>query len=348
MTAQRADFEFPEAPSDNEGASSFIFPPTERNLSKAVEILLAGGLVAIPTETVYGLAANALDQNACKSIFELKGRPLIDPLIVHLGSIKAISTIAELNATARLLAETFMPGALTLVLPKKNCVPEIVTAGKPTVAVRFPSHPVFQELMAHNAPPLAAPSANPFGYVSPSRALHVLDSFPKANLPILDGGACEIGIESTIVDVSDERRPRLLRYGNIPKFELEEALKTKLLSPPEISPKEQEQPLSAPGLLDRHYSPTKPARLIDYEGLCDITGVETARVFLAKPTSLALRSTGDYWLSEAGNPAETQRNLYHLLRTLDRDPKWQSIFIEKPTSIASFDALRDRLNRATK
>ncbi|HLP26860.1 MAG TPA: L-threonylcarbamoyladenylate synthase [Acidobacteriota bacterium] len=181
-------------------------------------------MVAIPTETVYGLAANALDARACRRIFTAKRRPANDPLIVHVVDLRAAEHLAKFNATARALAGAFWPGPLTLVLPKRACVPAIVTSGQSTVAVRAPAHPLARRVLALARVPLAAPSANPFGYVSPTTAAHVLAGLSGRILHVLDGGACEVGVESTIVDVSDPTRLIVLRPGVISAGQLRVAL----------------------------------------------------------------------------------------------------------------------------
>jgi L-threonylcarbamoyladenylate synthase len=201
-----------------------IFRGTKGDLLFLAQRLRAGELVAVPSETVYGLAADALSAKACRGIFRAKDRPAADPLIVHVASIAQAGSIAELSEPARKLMRKFWPGPLTLVLPKKPAVPDVVTSGQPSVAVRMPGHPLFLKLLALTGTPLAAPSANPFGYVSPTTAQHVQDGLGKRIRYILDGGPCEVGVESTILDLRDPLRPRLLRPGKITKRELEKVL----------------------------------------------------------------------------------------------------------------------------
>src|SRR4051812_26398207 len=184
---------------------------TPRNIAWLARRLRAGELVAVPTETVYGLAANALDPVAVERIFRAKDRPHHDPLIVHIHALADLAALCEVNALAKKLARRFWPGPLTLVLPKKPAVPDLVTAGQRSVAVRMPAHPVLRRLLRATRLPLAAPSANPFGYVSPTTAQHVADGLGKRIRHILDGGAARVGLESTIVDLRDEARPRILR-----------------------------------------------------------------------------------------------------------------------------------------
>ena len=205
---------------------------TKADLQFLARRLRAGDLVAVPSETVYGLAADALSAKACRKIFNAKGRPSSDPLIVHVGSIAQAASIAEIGPAARKLMRQFWPGPLTLVLPKKPVIPDIVTSGRPSVAVRMPAHPLFLKLLAETGTPLAAPSANPFGYVSPTTARHVQDGLGKRIKYILDGGPCEVGVESTIVDLRDPQRPRLLRPGQVTKADLERVLRKQVVRGP--------------------------------------------------------------------------------------------------------------------
>ncbi|MDF3057521.1 MAG: Sua5/YciO/YrdC/YwlC family protein [Rariglobus sp.] len=182
-----------------------VYRPTPKNLAHLARVLAKGGLVAAPTETVYGLAADALNAKACRAIFRAKGRPANDPLIVHVGSLAQAGEIAELNEAARKVARVFWPGPLTLVLPKRPGVPAIVTSGLPSVAVRMPAHRLFRELIRRSGRPLAAPSANPFGYVSPTTAAHVRDGLGQRIGYILDGGPAKIGVELRTIKRSHVR-----------------------------------------------------------------------------------------------------------------------------------------------
>lgn len=235
------------------------FTTTERAeaLTRAVALLRRGDLVALPTETVYGLAANALDPIAVVKIFEAKERPRFDPLIVHLPNREWLERIANVPAKHRQvigkLADEFWPGALTLVLPKRKIVPDIVTAGLDTVAVRLSAHPVFAEIVGELNEPLAAPSANRFGRVSPTTAQHVLDELDDRIPLIIDGGPTEHGIESTIVAVQDGKIA-VLRRGPITHKDLSEFA--------EVVAAAETRRISAPGQLPSHYAPTTPLRLI--------------------------------------------------------------------------------------
>jgi L-threonylcarbamoyladenylate synthase len=174
-----------------------------KNIEIAASILEENGLVAIPTETVYGLAGNALEEAAVVKIFSAKDRPSFNPLIIHVSTVEAIQAYAELDPISQQLAEAFMPGPFTLLLPKKDLIPDLVTAGSSKVAIRIPRHPLTLKLLHKLKFPLAAPSANPFGYVSPTNARHVFDGLNKRVDYILDGGPCEVGVESTIAEVRD-------------------------------------------------------------------------------------------------------------------------------------------------
>ena len=224
-------------------------------IERAAAILRAGGLVAFPTETVYGLGAHALDAAAVRGIFEAKGRPADDPVIVHLVSARDLSAVCFPSDTAWRLAETFWPGPLTLVLPKRDVVPPGVSAGLPTVGVRVPSHGVAQALLQSARVPVAAPSANLFGRPSPTTAQHVMDDLRGRIDLVLDGGPANVGVESTIVDLTTHP-PRLLRPGGLPAESIEAVLGSRL-----ETPLRHAGPQEAPGMLDVHYAPRTPLTL---------------------------------------------------------------------------------------
>lgn len=331
-----------------------ILEPTPENIALAGSVLRAGTLVAIPTETVYGLAANAFDETALKNIFSTKGRPFIDPLIVHVHSLEQAGTLADISHPAvKKLADKFWPGPLTLVLPKKEIVPGIVTAGEPTVAVRMPSHPTAQEILRAAGVPLAAPSANPFGYVSPTTAQHVLQSLGRRLDFIVNGGACNCGIESTIVLVGDTIR--ILRLGIITREDLENALKNAF--PVEIGKGLLEKKAEdadaasaqiAPGMLKKHYSPR--ARVSLWQGeipSADSAGGKTALVFQKRPKHFpeTAGSVEFFWLSEDGSQSEVARGVFALLRRLD-ESGFSHILIERSPEDGIGAAVNDRLSRA--
>jgi L-threonylcarbamoyladenylate synthase len=324
--------------------SARIYPGTARNLTALARRLRAGELVAVPTETVYGLAANALDARACRRIFAAKGRPTEDPLIVHLHDARELDRVAVPNAGALRLARKFWPGPLTLVLPKKSVVPGVVTAGRSSVAVRVPSHPLFRRLLQLARVPLAAPSANAFGYVSPTTAEHVRLGLGKKIHHILDGGAARIGLESTIVDLRNPQRPRLLRPGAITRAELERTLGRKI-SVAAGSPlrRESSRGQLAPGLLARHYSPRTP--VVTHKTISPRAAkrADEAWVTIAKPASHIAKNI--FWLDARGDLRGVARRLFATLRQLD-DGRFKKIHVELARGHGLADAINDRLRRA--
>lgn len=320
------------------------------DLDFLADILRSGGLVAVPTETVYGLAAHALDAQACEQIFIAKGRPAYDPLIVHVASRGAAETIAVFNPAAERLAAAFWPGPLTLVLPKKPCVPGVVTSGRSSVAVRVPAHPLMRALLERCGLPLAAPSANPFGYISPTTAEHVQAGLGRRIGHILDGGPCTVGVESTIVDVREPADPVVLRPGGVSL----EALAGVLGREVRMHQRNHETATSAaadaaelaPGMLERHYSPATPLVLrsapFTREELAEpAPGV--ARVCFAPPPGGA--PAGVRVLSASGDPAEAAQALFATLRDLDAGG-YRRIEVEPAPPSGLGLAINDRLRRA--
>jgi L-threonylcarbamoyladenylate synthase len=306
--------------------------------------LRAGELVAVPTETVYGLAANALDVEACRGIFHAKGRPTTDPLIVHLESAEDLGRIAIPNQAAGRLARISWPGPLTMVSPKRTVVPGIVSAGLPSVAVRVPSHPLFRRLLKLAGVPLAAPSANAFGYISPTTARHVRQGLGGKIKHILDGGPARIGLESTIVDLRDPKRPRLLRPGAITQTQLESALGQKLTALRRTQlPRKPAGAQVAPGLLLRHYSPRTPVQLHERFPARRPSAPNEAWVSLAKPHGPRLQNC--FWLDPRGNLHGIARRLFATLRQLD-DGRFRMIHVELARGGGLADAINDRLRRA--
>lgn len=317
-----------------------MLSPAPEDLARAADLLRSGEIVAVPTETVYGLAADALNPVALAKVFAAKGRPLVDPLIVHVADVADIARVAHVDPRLTRLA-AFWPGPLTVVLRRLPVVPDLVTAGRDTVAVRVPAHPAFRALL-RAAGPLAAPSANPFGYVSPTLAVHVRDSLGERCPWILDGGPCAHGVESTILDLSEPSRARLLRPGPIPR----EALESALGSPVEVvvrsTPADQAQ--LAPGMLERHYSPGTPIRLFARGGEPDIPPGRVA-LLLQSRRARAAGGAEVFLLSESGDPAEAARALFALLRQLDRRGL-DLIVAELAEESGVGVALNDRLRRA--
>ncbi|SFH56649.1 L-threonylcarbamoyladenylate synthase [Planctomicrobium piriforme] len=224
------------------------------DVAQAAAILRSGGLVAFATETVYGLGANALVELAVARVFAAKQRPTFDPLIVHLADANDLATVAcDVPEPAQRLIEAFWPGPLTLVLPKQPVVPDLVTAGLGTVAVRVPAHPMARELIRLSGVPIAAPSANPFGRISPTTAQHVLDFLSEEIDMVLDGGACVVGVESTVLECSADGSVRLLRPGGLTIEEIEACIGPLAARGPTIL--DQHSPQVSPGLLAQHYAP---------------------------------------------------------------------------------------------
>ncbi len=315
--------------------------------ARAARLLAAGKLVAVPTETVYGLAADARNEDAVRTIFTVKGRPLIDPLIVHCASPDSVDSLCVWPESARRIAAAFWPGALTMVLARRPDCPlsPLVSAGLPTLAVRVPAHPVLHSLLKTSGLALAAPSANPFGYVSPTRPVHVADSLGDRIEALLDGGPCEHGVESTIVAFGDAPGTiRLLRAGPISVEDLERAAGHPV-STADVCATATPQ---APGLLASHYRPGKGITLFP-EGTPPAGAVSRglATVFLQRPGQESSDDGYCFWLSESGDPEEIAHNLFDLLRRLDNDPQVRSIRVENPSSSRGIlRAVRDRLRRA--
>lgn len=313
---------------------------TEESLSRAAEVLRQGGLVAFPTETVYGLGADAQNPLAVARIFEVKERPRFDPLIVHVAHLEGLHPLAEADSPlVRRVAAAFWPGPLTLVLPKKGTVPDIVTAGLPTVAVRIPNHPVALRLLELAKRPVAAPSANPFGRISPTTAAHVARFLGEKVEMILDGGACTMGVESTILSLVDENRPLLLRPGAVPIEELRRIVGDVGLPDPKT------QEVMAPGMLPGHYAPRTPMGMRS-EGLPRRAGAGM-RIGLLAFTPPA--DGGEFQalevLSAAGDLKEAAANLFAALHRLD-EAGLDFIVIEKVPPQGIGAAINDRLLRA--
>jgi L-threonylcarbamoyladenylate synthase len=319
-----------------------VYRGTPRNLARLAALLRRGELVAVPTETVYGLAANALDGRACRKIFAAKGRPAEDPLIVHIHGLAELATVAEPNEAALVLVRKFWPGPLTIVLPKKKCVPDVVSAGLASVAVRMPSHRLFRRLLRLAGLPLAAPSANPFGYVSPTTAEHVRAGLGRKIRHILDGGPSHIGVESTIIDLRDPRNPRLLRPGAVTRQELELALGRKITSPAAKAPPDRPRTAQiAPGLLQRHYSPRTP--LVLHGRMPRRRAAGEAWIFQAKPAGRL--GPNIFWLDERGKMSGVARRLFAILRRADQGG-FTRLHAERAKGSGLAEAINDRLRRA--
>ncbi len=311
---------------------------TGTDITRAVALLKEGKLVAIPTETVYGLAANAFDPNAVAAIFEVKNRPRFDPLIVHLYDKEQLSRLCTIVPKLfHQLYEAFSPGPVTYILPKTEAVPGIVTSGHSTVGIRFPRHPLTRELLLQSQLSLAAPSANPFGFVSPVTAAHVNDQLGSKIPYILDGGPCEVGIESTIIDLSTDE-PKILRLGGLAKEEIEE-----ITGPIEVQNSSSNP--TAPGMLSSHYSPGKRLLVGNIEELLARNGTQKTAVITFRNSISGLAPKNQKVLSPAGDLREAAANLFKSLRELAHEDV-EIILAEKFPDVGLGRAINDRLRRA--
>lgn len=319
-----------------------LLSASEDDVARAAQLLRQGGLVAFPTETVYGLGARADDPGALRRIFEAKRRPTDHPLIVHLPGAHALDDWArDVPDRARRLAKLFWPGSLTLILRRKPGVPDLVTGGQDTLGLRVPNHPVALALLDAVGCGLAAPSANRFGRLSPTTAAHVVEELGDAVDAVLDGGACHVGLESTIVDLTAVR-PRLLRPGAVTDDALAEVLGAPLAGAGDDAPR-------APGTLPTHYAPTTPMQVVDkdrvrprvqevlegHDGLVSVLAFGSSRVDDARCL----------WVTMPDDSASYGRELYARLREADRTD-CHLIVVERPPSGPSWVAAHDRLNRA--
>ena len=311
---------------------------TGQDIAYARQQLMDGNLVAIPTETVYGLAANALDVDAVVKIFEVKNRPTFDPLIVHAVSIEQIqSFVADLPAEAKRLAEAFWPGPLTLVLNKKDIIPDLVTSGLKTVGVRIPRHPLTLELLQTLDFPLAAPSANLFGYVSPTTAYHVYSQLGQQIGYTLDGGACKIGIESTIVSFADG--VEVLRVGGCKLEDIKSIVgRVKVRTHSTSNP-------AAPGMMDSHYAPRTPLVMGDIKKLLKIHEKEHVGILSFSDAYIKDDTKRQFVLSEKKDLEEAATRLFIGLRELDA-LNLQLILAEPVPDVGLGKAINDRLRRA--
>jgi L-threonylcarbamoyladenylate synthase len=304
------------------------------NVELATQLLTSGGLVAIPTETVYGLAANALNEDAVLSIFKAKKRPLFDPLIIHVHSIKeALSYCEDIPEKAIEIAEKFSPGPITFLLRKKNNVPDLITSGLPKVAIRIPDHHLTLKLLQQLNFPLAAPSANPFGYISPTSALHVQHQLGDVVDYILDGGECKVGIESTIIEF-EQNKIIVHRLGGLSIEQLQ------LYGEVELRLNQSGNP-SAPGKLISHYAPRKQLIIGDIEQLIK----KYSNKKIAILSFQKLYAENNLVLSASGDLAEASKNLFSYLRKLDEGNADLILTEQLPDSFLG-KAINDRLKRA--
>ena len=319
-----------------------------KSIATAVSWLRAGEPVALPTETVYGLAAPLSSLSTIEKVYALKQRPKNNPLIVHVLDTLQLKDVAEITPFVVHLVEHFWPGPLTLVLKRKSCVSDIVTAGQDTVAVRSPRAQLFRDIIQMLGEPLVAPSANKFQHISPTTAQHVLNDMGDGLAYILDGGPCTFGLESTILSLVDERSPKILRYGPISKEELEQFLGREIAAYKKEA--DDKMPHLSPGLFRKHYSPSTPLylvpRLEDYKPTQELEPVfseQSAHVFLFCPRRSL--EPNEFILSQHGDLYEVAANLLALLQELD-GRSYSSIWIEKAPDGGLGDAINDRLSRA--
>jgi len=314
------------------------------DLILAKKLLTEGKLVAIPTETVYGLAANGLDETAVAGIFSAKNRPTFDPLILHVASIEqAQSLCTDWPEMADKLARAFWPGPLTLILPKADHVPDLTTSGQPTVGIRMPNNRLTLELLSTLPFPLAAPSANPFGYVSPTNAQHVADQLGDSIDYILDDGDCSVGIESTIITI-DNGTPKVLRLGGLSLERIAD-----VLGFPVLEHLNQNSNPQAPGQLDQHYSPrcklialnTMPAEDIDPS----VSIIYFSKQEAQRSSDYNSSDGSHYYLSDSGDTNQAASNLFSTLRRLDQDNQKVAYFEWAPNEGLG-RAINDRLQRA--
>lgn len=309
------------------------------DITKAKSLLERGQLVAIPTETVYGLAANATDPIAVARIFSAKKRPHFDPLIIHVAGLEAAEKwVKKIPESARRLATKAWPGPMTILLPKKEVIPDLVTSGLDTVAVRVPNHPMTLQLLRQLDFPLAAPSANPFGYISPTSAEHVDQQLGEEVQYILDGGTSDVGVESTIISFEKEV-PEVLRLGGKSVEELES-----LLGELSVKSHSSSNPV-APGMLESHYAPRTPMILQEFDSKT-MNAASTGILTFKSPVD-GIPIENQWILSENGNLEEAAKNLFRAMRELDQKPNISLIIGQLVPEQGLGRAINDRIRRAT-
>lgn len=318
-----------------------LLKATSENISKAADVIKNGGLVAFPTETVYGLGANGLDPIAAAKIFEAKNRPSFNPLILHIPSYEYIERICDINfSEIEKVVSKFWPGPLTLVLPKKDIVPDIITAGHSTVAVRIPRHPVAKELIEKAQTPVAAPSANAFSQLSPTEAQHVVNQLGDKVDIILDGGNCNVGVESTIIQIENDEYT-LLRPGGLPIEDIENLVGKKLNRKIPLN----ETP-NSPGQLPFHYSPKIPLKIIGRFDEEFLKGKKVGALFF-KERKIDFKFSDERFLSKDGCMTEAAANLFAYLHEMEKEDL--DIIIAEPFEEEGLGrAIMDRLNKAAK
>jgi L-threonylcarbamoyladenylate synthase len=314
-------------------------PDVNADLAAAVDALARGEVVGLPTETVYGLAADAENPDAVRRIFALKGRPADHPVIVHVPDARGLERYGrDVPDSARRLAAAFWPGPLTLIVRRAPRVPDVVTGGQDTVGLRSPAHPVAQAVLAAFGRGLAAPSANRFGHVSPTTAAHVRAEFGERVPIVLDGGKCAVGIESTIVDLSGAR-PRILRPGMLDRARLEA-----VIGPIDTGPAGDAPRVS--GSLESHYAPETPVAVLERAALLDCQARLARRGLVARALALGALPAGLHGVALPAEPRGYAHGLYAALRTLDALGA-DAILVEAVPDAPGWEAIRDRLARAS-
>ena len=332
-----------------------MLPPSQEALQEAASLLSSGQLVAFPTETVYGLGANALDRDAVLSIFAAKGRPADNPLIVHIWDSSQLTALCEMPDGAQTLMDAFWPGPLTILMRRLPSIPLEVTAGLPTVAIRMPSHPVARELLKVAGLPIAAPSANRSGKPSPTSAHHVMQDMEGRIPLILDGGACEVGLESTVVDLT-HGTPTILRPGGITKEMLEQVLGPVQVAGSVLRPLKEGETALSPGMRYRHYAPDGSVTLVEGDDpsvlaalhlLCQTARAEGRRacVMCFHEHMHSLSDCDPHDLGSCEDPASTAHRLFNILRQLD-DEQMDVIYSEVVPVTGVGLAVMNRLGRA--
>lgn len=317
----------------------YKMPIITTDLYLAISKLKQGQPVAIPTETVYGLAAMIDNEPAIKAVYAMKKRPLSHPLIVHVAKDWDLSAIVDyIPDYARVLIQQFWPGPLTLVLnSKENAINPLITGGQTTVAIRCPAHPLAQALLHNLGAPVVAPSANPFGKISPTTAEHVKKSFDNEELIILDGGRCTVGIESTIIDATHKDYYQILRHGLIDQETIEHLIP--------IDQSNEDNPIRVPGKLASHYMPQKPLYYFpnhsSLEHFCMVQANNTYVIASKKPASVSK----ELFHEQAKDPVRAAYELYYQLREAD-DSKATSIAIELPPNTSEWQGIRERIMKA--
>ncbi len=332
-----------------------ILPVSEESIQEAARLLQQGQLVGIPTETVYGLGANAFDEAAVRSIFAAKGRPADNPLIVHVAHPEDAEPLCEVTDTARLLMKTFCPGPLTMLMKRKSCIPDVVTAGLPSVAFRIPSHPAAHRLLEVCGLPVAAPSANTSGKPSPTTAKHVLDDL-HGKLPlILDGGECQVGLESTVIDLTSPI-PTVLRPGGVTPEMLLTVLKEVKVADSVLRPLREGEKALSPGMRYRHYAPSGQLTMVkgtpEHVEQCIRRHADEAqrqgkpvRVFAFEEHLNAYQGLDAVSIGSRKTPEKMAHLLFKLLRQAD-DDRIPVLFSEVLTTDGIGLAIMNRLARA--